>query len=84
MHDVTIQMQSTTVLCECLAGERFTVQVAAFSPNAAVATWFLPMYYDPAVLTYSSYTVASLWTSPYVNLQASSLTPVSGLSTTFQ
>ena len=70
--------------CETFAGESFTVQVAAYSPNAAVATWFLPMYYDPAVLSYSGYTVGPLWNAPYVNLQASSLTPLSGLSTTFQ
>ena len=42
------------------------------------------MYYDPAVLSYSGYTVGPLWNAPYVNLQASSLTPLSGLSTTFQ
>ena len=68
----------------CLAGETFTVQVAANSPNTAVATWFLPLYYDPAVLTYSSYTVGSLWDAPYVNLQQSGLTPVSGASRTLQ
>lgn len=42
------------------------------------------MYYDPAVLTYSSYTVSSLWDAPYVNLQESSLTLASGSSKTFQ
>lgn len=42
------------------------------------------MYYDPVVLSYSGYTVGALWEAPYINLQASSLTPTSGLSTTFQ
>ncbi|DBA74581.1 TPA: hypothetical protein ACH3X2_009453 [Trebouxia sp. C0005] len=55
-------------------GESFTVQVAAYSPNASVATWFLPLYYDPSVLTFSSYTLGSLWDTPYVNQQASTLT----------
>ncbi|DBB14474.1 TPA: hypothetical protein ACH3X3_004761 [Trebouxia sp. C0006] len=55
-------------------GESFTFQVAAYSPNASVATWFLPLYYDPSILAFSSYTLGSLWDTPYVNQQASTLT----------
>ena len=60
-----------------------TVQVAAYSPNATVATWFLPLYYDASVLTYTSYTLGTLWDTPYVNQQSSTLT-ASSSSETFE
>ena len=66
-----------------MAGESITVQVAAYSPNASVATWFLPLYYDPTVLTFTSYTLGSLWDTPYVNQQSSTLF-ASASSATFE
>ena len=69
-----LSLQLTVIHRIVHAGESFTVQVAAHSPNASVATWFLPLYYDPSVLAFSSYTLGSLWDTPYVNQQASTLT----------
>ena len=64
------------------AGETFTVGVTANSPSAAVASWFLPLYFDSSVIAYTSNTLNSaLWATPYLNLQTSVLT-ASGSSTT--
>lgn len=66
----------------CAAGETFTVQVAANSPSASVASWFLPLYYDPGVIAYTGNTIDStLWSTPYLNLQPSLLS-ASGSSAT--
>lgn len=64
-----------TTIVPCLAGESFTVQVTANSPSAAIASWFLPLYYDSGVIAYTGNTINNaLWATPYLNSQASVLT----------
>ena len=45
----------------------------ANSPSAAVSNWVIPLYFNPAVITYTSYTAALTWNTPISNIQSTTL-----------